>query len=95
MGGYDNWHLQADSGAAWLGALLLLALLLAGVLALIVLLGRPTMPSERSARRRSGDAGAPTEDTGHARPVDDDGEITAREVVAVPHQRGETSVRSR
>jgi len=40
MGGYDNWHLVGESGPAWVGALLLIGLLLLGVCAIWVLLGR-------------------------------------------------------
>ena len=41
MGGYDNWHLVGESGPAWVGALLLVGLLLLGVCASFLLLGRP------------------------------------------------------
>jgi hypothetical protein len=40
VGGYDNWHLVGESGPAWVGALLLVGLLLLGVCASFLLLGR-------------------------------------------------------
>ena len=51
MGGYDNWPMHMDSGSAWLGALLLLTLLLAALLALLAVLGRPTGARQETAQR--------------------------------------------
>lgn len=51
MGGYDNWHMDMDSGSYWIGALLLITLVLAGLLVLLGLLGRsPRTPKDMAER---------------------------------------------
>ena len=51
MGGYDNWHMDMDSGSTWIGALLLLTLVLLALLALLGVLGRPSQAPEDTAQR--------------------------------------------
>jgi hypothetical protein len=72
VGGYDNWHLVGESGPAWVGALLLVGLLLLGVCASVLLLGRPghvrqgpaaEIPQPRGETGESEEVGRPAGDS--------------------------------
>jgi putative membrane protein len=51
MGGYDNWPMHGDDGSTWLGAGLLVGLLLLTAVLVLLLLGRPSPTGDESARR--------------------------------------------
>jgi putative membrane protein len=51
MGGYDSWHVHGGDGSTWIGALLLITLVLVGLLVLLGVLGRSARTPEDTAER--------------------------------------------